>query len=148
MNVLRLDSDRVSWVLDDIDVAAVGEKFARSREPLAVPVSSPLRGRLLLSPNAGAVAFLADSRQPGWIPSYLQASVPQLHIPSATGSTGDDALVYHLPAGTDLDELERQVLDAMRHGGRVPVAVSDAYLSGTLVLDGAGLRAVVLCPAT
>ena len=63
-SILRIEGDPTSWTLT---AAIDAGQVLMSGAPVAVPVSAPLAGRLLLSPRAvGSVAYLhvLDDRSP------------------------------------------------------------------------------------
>ena len=98
---LRIEGDPVSWLLDGGDPEAVVRQLTETTAPIALPVVSPLLGRLILAPRAlGSLVVLKPTiAGPGWVPTHLQAPVSRLYLPTA-GGLGDDFGGYQLAPGT------------------------------------------------
>jgi hypothetical protein len=143
--VLRIEGDPASWILYDATIEAVAQTLTQSGDPIVLPVVAPLQGRLVLSPRcAGSVALLAPTGV-GWVPGHFVMPASLLYVPSATGPT-QDSPGYSLTQSVDLDALEQEIMAAMNDGTVITVEVSDGTASGLLVLNGAALPLVVLCP--
>ena len=137
---LRIASDPTLWVLQDpIDVA----QLTASAQPVAVGVAHPLRGTMLLSGRAAASVALLGPQPVGWRPSGIILPEPVLYLPSPGGPTHSNA-GFTLPGGTDLAKLQGDVTAAMTAGTTAAVAIAGG---GELVLNGASLPFVILCPA-
>jgi hypothetical protein len=145
-NVLRLEGDPASWILYDATIEALARRLNESGDPVALQVVDPLQGRLVLSPRcAGSVALLAPPGGVGWVPGHIMLPAAHLYVASVTGPT-QDFPGYALASSVDLDGLERKIMAAMDEGTVITVEVSDGTESGVLMLNGAALPLVVLCP--
>jgi hypothetical protein len=137
--IVRIDGDPTTWTLQDpIDAGLL----TGLGEPLAVQVTHPLRGTLLLSVGAAAGVALLDLPV-NWIPGHIQLPEPALYLPSPAGPTDSDH-GYTLPAAADLAKLQSDITAAMTDGTILPVALA----GGVLVLNGATLPFAVLCTAS
>ncbi|HEY6278291.1 MAG TPA: hypothetical protein VIX86_18395 [Streptosporangiaceae bacterium] len=142
-SILRIEGDPTAWYVDPPVTA--GQLTAGS--PVALPLASPLAGRLLLSPRAvGSVAVMDPGPGHGVIPSGAQLPEPCLYLPSPAGAGGQPR--YPLPPLTDLAALESQIMAAMGAGSFVTVELTAVADTGVLVLNGAALSFAVLCPAS
>jgi hypothetical protein len=144
--ILRVEGDPVSWVIECADADALARQLGPSSPPVAVTAVSPLAGTLVLSPRrAGSIAVTTLPPAGGWMPSET-LKAPTLYVPSATGPTSTPH-GYVLAPGTDLDDLQQQIMAAMHSGGGLTVPVSFGGGFGQLQLNGTALPLVVLCPA-
>ena len=136
--ILRIAGDPSTWTLTQpLDPAALDGLG----EPLAVQVTHPLAGTLLLSP--GAAAGIALTEMPvDWVPGHIQLPEPVLYLPSPSGPT-DATPGYTLPPSTDQAQLTSDITAAMLGGGTLQVPI----IGGVLVLSGPALSFAVLCPA-
>ena len=141
---LRIGADPTVWeILQDLDITALAQQLAAG--PVVLPVSYPLQGTLVVSArNAGAVSFSMPGQQ-GSHPTGAQLPQPAIHLPSATAPT-HDVPGYALPRGTNMDQLQRDIVAAMTDGTFLTVQTSGVP-GGALVLSGATLAYAVLCPA-
>jgi len=143
--ILQIADDPTAWHAP-AGYSLTVSQLSQARQPLAVPVTSPVRGTLLLSPR-GLRAIAVTEPDPGHegMPSDASVQVPQVYLPSATGMTINWS-GYQL-SGTLADAQDR-ITRAMRDGTIVSVAVT----GGQVVLNGATLAFAVLCepsvPAT
>jgi hypothetical protein len=147
-SILRIEGDPTSWTLT---AAIDAGQVLMSGAPVAVPVSAPLAGRLLLSPRAvGSVAYLHVLDDHGHIPSGAQLPQPCLYVPSATGPDPHSSppRYYALPPLSNLAALEAEITAAMSGGTVLTVDLAGPTDNGAVVLNGAALSFVVLCPAT
>ena len=148
-SILRIEGDPTSW---NLPTAIEPGQVTASSGPLALDVSEPLAGRLLLSPqSAGSVVFLQTLVPPhGVVPNGLILSVPCLYLPSVTGPDPHSSpqRYYTLPLSVDLAGLEADILAAMTGGTLVTVEVTGPVAAGFAVLNGGALPFVVLCPRT
>jgi hypothetical protein len=145
-NVLRIDGDQASWILDNARIEAVTQELGQSGRPVILDVISPLRGRLVLSAkSAGSVALLGPPGGAGWTPGGISLPRSHLYVSSAAGPT-DDAPGYALAQSTDRGKLEHDIVAAMRHGTFLIVGIADGIQDGLLVLNGAALSHAVICP--
>jgi hypothetical protein len=147
---IRIEGDPTSWTLTDpADVS----QLAASGEPEALAVSEPLAGRLLLSSRSvGSVVFFQPAMDPrhGVVPNGVKLPEQCLYVPSTTGPDphSNPARYYLLPTSTDLDALEKQIMAAMSGGTMVSIDFTGPDQAGVVVLNGAALSFVVLCPGS
>jgi hypothetical protein len=155
--VLEIETDPTAWVLQDTDSDAVAEKLkqATGPGPIVLPVTAPLEGRLVLSPQrAGAISFhgahpIGDSPH-GPHPIGHSAhgahpigdyyprgphpigDSPVLYLPSVTAAA-EGSPVYVLHRNADLAAVERDIIAAMTHGHRLtlPIARRDIIAAET-----------------
>ena len=147
-SILRIEGDPTSWTLT---AAIDAGQVLTSGAPVTVPVSAPLAGRLLLSPRAaGSVVYLQVLDDHGHIPSGDQLPQPCLYVPSATGPDPHSSppRYYGLTPLANLAALEAEITAAMSGGTFVTVGLAGPTDNGIVVLNGAALSFVVLCPAT
>ena len=140
---LRIGTDPTVWLVpQDLDISALAQQLAAG--PVVLPVSIPLQGTLVVSArNAGAVSFTVPGPH-GSHPTGAQLPSPAIHLPSAAAPTRD-APGDTLPRGTDMDQLQRDIVAAMTDGTFLTVQTSSVP-GGALVLNGATLAYAVLCP--
>ena len=145
-NILRIDGDQASWILDNAQIETVARELGQSGRPVILEVVAPLQGRLVLSAkSAGSVALLGPPGGAGWTPGGIFLPRAHLYVPSAAGPT-NEAPGYVLAQSADLGKLERDIVAAMRHGTFLTVEIADGIQDGLLVLNGAALPLAVLCP--
>ena len=147
---IRIEGDPTSWTLTHPDGA---RQAVASGEPVALPVSEPLAGRLLLSPKSvGSIVFFQPAMDPhhGVVPNGVKLPEQCVYVPSTTGPDphSNPARYYLLPTQTDLDALESDIKAAMSRGTTVSIDFTGPDQPGVIVLNGAALPFVVLCPAT
>jgi hypothetical protein len=142
---LRIGTDPTNWeVPQGLDTSALARQLTTG--PVVLSVSYPLRGNLVLSAgNAGAVWFGPPGPH-GSHPTGADLPVPVIYVPSATAPT-HQAPGYPLHIGTDLAQLQQEIVTAMTEGTFITVPTS-TVTGGALVLNGATLAYAVLCQAT
>jgi hypothetical protein len=149
---IRIEGDPTTWRLrTPIDAG----QLTAPGGPAVLEVSEPLAGRLLLSPRAvgSVVLFQPPAADPhhGVVPNgvRLPEEARCLYVPSTTGPDlhSNPPRYYLLPPFTDLEVLEAEITTAMS-GGTVTVDFTGPADPGVIVLNGAALSFVVLCPRT
>jgi hypothetical protein len=146
--LMWIEGDPNVWRLRD----DVGEAdLTGSREPLHLEVLSPLAGTLLLSPKASVALYdTLSSRHPVYPNGFIPLEPPMLYLPSMTVlKTRDSAypLEFALLPDTNLERLEREIAAAMTRSTVHKVQFDSVDETGVLVLNGATLPFVVLCPS-
>ncbi len=143
MYILRIGTDPTDWeVPQDLDIDALAQQLAAG--PVELPVSYPLQGTLVVSArNAGAVSFTIPGPH-GSHPTGAQLPSPAIHLPSPTAPTHDVPGGYTLPRGTDMGQLQQDIVTAMTDGTFLTVQTSTVP-GGALVLNGGTLAYAVLC---
>lgn len=143
---LYIGTDPTDWVVhQDVDVNALARELAQATEPVVLPVTFPLQGNLVLSAQAAGAVLLAPPGAHGSHPTGVTLQAPLIRVPSATGATLANP-GYWLPPGTDVRQLERDIIAAMTGGTLLTVQIS-AVPDAVLVLSGATLAYAVLCQA-
>lgn len=144
---LQIGNDPATWYLPSTGYDTVVVALAQADTPFAVDVIAPLQGRLLLNPVAAGAVSLALPVQPvGWNPSgVVWPESPLLYVSSATAPTHADP-GYALARGYQLDVLEQEILTAMTQKTFITVSLDEGLGKGILVLSGATLPYVVVCP--
>ena len=61
-NVLRIEGDPASWILENAQIQAVAQELAGSSGPVTLQVVAPLQGRLVLSAKSAGSGPWRDSR--------------------------------------------------------------------------------------
>jgi hypothetical protein len=151
---LTVGADPTSWFLKGAEYGVLAGQLSQGGL-MVLPVAAPFQGTLVLSvAHAGNVSLLrplgdwgshpGDANAPPTIPPPVALSAPVLYLPSANDASRD-APTYELPAGTDLDALVQSIKAAMADGTLLPVPVH-ADGGGVLVINGASLAFVVVCP--
>jgi hypothetical protein len=136
---LQIAWDPTIWVLTSpLDAQAL----TGSGDPVLIPVSGPQAGAmLLLSSRAAATAVLTDIG--GATPNGGGIMAPAfIYLPTAAGLTPGSPKCL-LPAGANLAAVQAKIAAAMSQGTSCTVECRD----GAVVLNGATLPFVVLCPA-
>ena len=148
-SILRIEGDPTSWKL--LTAVEAGQVTA-SAAPVALDVSEPLAGRLLLSPRSVGSAVFLELPPPnvGVTPNGVFLPWSCLYVPSPTGPDphSNPQRYYLLPRSVDLAQLEADITAAMVDGSLVTVEVSGPAGTGIVVLNGAAVPFVVLCPGT
>ena len=147
---IRIEGDPTSWTLA---TPADPGQVAASSGPVVLEVSEPLAGRMLLSPrSAGSVVCLQPAASPhhGVVPNGVRLPEQCLYVSSATGPDphSNPPRYYVLPRSADLAALEAQITAAMGEGTVLSVDFTGPVDAGVVVLNGAAVSFVVLCPAT
>lgn len=147
---IRIEGDPTSWTLSTpVDPGQV----AASSGPVALEVSEPLGGRLLLSPRSvGSVVFLQPAANPhkGVVPNGVRLPGQCLYVASATGPDphSNPPRYYLLPHSADLAQLEAGIIAAMGGGTILTVDFTGPADPGVVVLNGGAVSFVMLCPAS
>ena len=146
---LRIGNDPATWYFRRPATTRSPPGLGQPGAPFAIDVIAPLRGRLLLHPQAaGKVALTLPISPVGWNPSGVcWPKSPLLYVSSATGPTHANP-GYTLARGYQLAALEEEILTAMAQGGIVTVMLDEGLGKGMLSLSGATLAYAVLCPPT
>ena len=110
---------------------------------VAVPIMAPLFGTLLISSRAASIA-LVDTGPAGVVPSDAGIFMESIYVPTVTGAPGSTG--YELPPGTNLTNVQSEIATLMSEGKSQVIALGSAISGGSLVLNGATLPFVVLCP--
>jgi hypothetical protein len=143
---LLVEGDPTLWGLDE---EYAGSPPWLTEHSSALAVVTPLSGMLLLAPrHAGSLVLYPAPEQPdrgGWVPC-IRLPVSYLYLPSTTGVSLPTP-GYPLAPGTDINTLQREILNAMDTGSLLQVGVSVDGRAGTVSLDGARLPFVVLANA-
>ncbi len=148
--LMWIEGDPNIWRLrDDVSAADLSE----SREPFRVTVLSPLEGTLLLSPKASVALYdTLSPNHPVHPNGCIHLRVPSLYLPTMTVLKTRPVSAYQvefpLRPETNLAQLEREIAAAMTHGRSHKVPFNSVDETGILVLNGATLPFVVLCPST
>jgi hypothetical protein len=74
--------------------------------------------------------------------------VPVIRVPSGAGATVDKPGGCSLAPGTSLAQLQQDIESAMTGGTILTLPIGDAGPNAALVLCGASLAYVILCPAS
>ncbi len=134
---LQIADDPTKWWLSQpADVSHLTGPTARFE------VKAPLAGMLLLSVKAAPSVALVNVPVQPVTPKVVAMTAPAIYLPTAAGASAGSA-GYELPASVDLGNLANQITTLVGAGHTQPIALG----SGTLVLNGASLSFVVLCPA-
>ncbi len=144
---LRIEGDPTTWRLaQPVDISQW------TGETISVPVESPLSGTLLLSRRAASVAAFTELGVGGGVPNDVVIPMPTIYLPTASGPSAESH-GYVLPSSVNLTQLEAEILAAMNAGSQLTIAFGSGPAGaagpagGVLVLSGAALPFVVLCPA-
>jgi hypothetical protein len=148
---IRIEGDPTCWSLTaPIEAGQV----APAHGPLALDVSEPLAGRLVLSPaSVGSVVLLQEGEfdpHHGVVPNGVRLPEQCLYVPSPTGPDphSNPPRYYVLPPSADLGDLEAKITAAMGDRTTVTVDFTGPADPGVIVLNGGALSFVVLCPRT
>jgi hypothetical protein len=74
--------------------------------------------------------------------------VPVIRVPSAAAATVDKPGAHSLAPATNLVQLQQDIEGAMTGGTVLALPIDNAGPNAALVLSGASLAYVVLCPAS
>jgi len=148
---VRVNGDAVSWTISASDIAATARGIVEASAPVILPVLGPAAGRLILSPRAASTVALQPPPAGGdVIPSHSDIPVARIYLPSDTWCA-NSLPGYALARGTDLEQLEVSIADAM-HNSAVTTVVLLASTSvegpGFAVLNGASLPYAVIIPVS
>ena len=140
--IINIAGDPTSWWTESFaSGSALAAELAQG--PVNVPVIYPVKGNLLLSPQASVSVFDVLPTV-SWIPSGVQAPVATLYVQAspATHFSG-----YTLAVGTNLVDLASEIMSAMKvPTSRVAIAVHSGPNAGSALLNGATLTFAVICP--
>jgi hypothetical protein len=138
---LRIEGDPTTWQLDQpVDVSQW------TGETIRVAVKAPLRGTLLLSRRVASVAALNELDVDGGVPNDVVLPTSAIYLPTSSGpSAGSHG--YVLPGSVNLTQLAGQISAAMNAGSQLTIDFGSGPAAGVLMLSGAALPFVVLCPA-
>jgi hypothetical protein len=145
--IVRIGSDPTSWGVPNSTSESVAEQLATG--PVALPVTAPLAGTLVVSHNAAASVALIEP--PGgkvwqthdWNPGAQAPTAPMVYLPSLAGP-GQGGL-YAVSSNVDRDTLIQDIVTAMKGDKMLRLSVYDASGTGVLVLSGAALPFAVVC---
>jgi len=142
---LQIDPDPTIWYLAKATDAST---LTASGETVVVDVTSPLKGTMLLSRKAAAgLALFTQFSAEGSVPHDIRLARPVLYLTSSAGpQTGNPG--YELSPDADLNALTSTIQAAMEQGQSVTIPYLGGLTDGQLVLNGAVLPFVVLCPVT
>jgi hypothetical protein len=123
------------WLAQPVDISKP------PAQAISVTVRAPLAGTLLLSPRAAGVAAFSEPGEAGE-PVNPDLPTPSLYLPTSSGPSAGSA-GYTLSTAASLPDLVTEISAAMKQGSQCTVE----FGGGILVLSGATLPFVVLCPA-
>jgi hypothetical protein len=138
-NYLKIQGDPTSWGL-----STAPPQDGWSATPVAIPISTPVVGTLILSPaRAGSYALTPEIWGNGWVHGTpIELVSRYLYIPTTSGLTAASH-GYPLAAQYDLAALQQSIMNAMTTGSILPVNV-DVLGGGVVILNGAQLPFAVL----
>ena len=146
--IVRIGSDPTSWAVADATSATLAEQLASG--PVALPVTAPLTGTLVVSPKAaGSVALIEP---PGgqvwethdWNPGHGQApSAPLVYLASPAGP--GQAPMYVVSSNVARETVVQDIVTAMAGGKMLTFQVYAASGTGVLVISGGALPFAVVC---
>jgi hypothetical protein len=137
VSYLQIADDPTKWWLSQpADVSNLTGPTARFE------VQAPLAGMLLLSVKAAPSVAVVNVPVQAVAPKVIEVTAPAIYLPTAAGPSAGSA-GHELPASVDLANLANEITTLVGAGHTQAVALS----SGTLLLNGASLSFVVLCPA-
>jgi DNA-binding CsgD family transcriptional regulator len=136
---LQIEGDPTIWWLGNPVNAS-----QLTGQTVSIPVTAPLSGTLLLSRRAASVAAFTESGV-GVAPNSLALPWPAIYLPTASGPSAG-SYGYVLPLSVNLASLEGQVCAAMGAGTQLTIDFG-LTASGVLMVSGAAVPFVVLCPA-
>lgn len=138
-NYLKIQGDPTSWGL-----STAPPQDGWSDTPVAIPISTPIVGTLILSPaRAASYALTPEIWANGWEHGPpIELVSRYLYIPTTSGLT-TASHGYPLAAQYDLPALQQSIMDAMTTGSTLSVNV-DVLSGGGVILNGAQLPFAVL----
>lgn len=149
---LQIGTDPTPWVLENTVFGLLAAELGGATGPVVLPVVSPLRGQLVLSPrNVETVSLLGtpsvggphpvgDPPIEGHGPHPVGHSLagPVVYLPSVT-SANPGWSVNVLEPDTDLAAVERDIIGAMNRGTPVTLSVVErVVLDAADVIDAIG----------
>jgi hypothetical protein len=145
LSILQIGGDPARWAIDVAMADVVTEALISRHGPIAVDVTAPLIGRLVLSPRSVSSVAVLTLRDAGYIPGGAEWPSALLYVPSPAGPT-KDSHGYTLPGPADLAALEQEIVAAMTRHTTIQIPVTDQSWTGPLLLNGSTLPFAVLCP--
>ncbi len=147
---LRIEGDPTIWRL-----AQLVDISQWTGETISTAVTAPLSGTLVLSRRAASVAAFNELVVGGGVPNdvvlptaAINLPTPSIYLPTSSGaSAGSHG--YVLPSSVNLTQLGAEISAAMNAGSQLTINLGSGPVGGAVVvLSGAALPFVVLCPAT
>jgi hypothetical protein len=145
---LQIGTDPSVWTFDPASYDEVATALEHPA-PIAIEVTAPMHGTLILNPRAaGTVALSLPISPRGWNPSGAgSGTAPLLYVPSVSGPTLSNH-GYLLAAGYEMAVLQRDIEAAMSGGTLLSLRqAAEAPDKGIVVLNGAILPFAVLTRA-
>lgn len=141
---LQIGTDPSVWTFEPASYDQVATALEHPA-PIAIEVTAPMQGTLILNPRAAGTVVLSLPISPrGWNPSGGGiGTAPLLYVPSVSGPTRSNP-GYLLAAKYEITVLQRDIEAAM--SGRTLLSL-DLEAGGVVVLNGAILPFAVLCRA-
>jgi hypothetical protein len=138
---LRFAGDPTEW-----GVNLVGTVLTPGA-PVALLVSGPVAGKLLLAPTqAGSLPLPVIGPLPGWVPCVMLPS-PYLYLPSPVGVDAESPGYMLAGPYTDVEALQGSIMEAMSNRTELDVSITNDGRTSTLVVNGAEVPFVVLAVA-
>ena len=149
MFYVQIGSDPTSWrVPEGVAIGSVAQELAQATAPVTLPVDYPLIGTLVVSARSAGTVLLTPPGPDGSHPSGARLRVPVIRVPSGVAATVDKPGGHSLAPGTNLAQLQQDIESAMTGGTILTLPIGDAGPNAALVLGGASLAYVILCPAS
>ena len=146
MFYVQIGSDpTIWWITQGRAIDSVAQELAQAASA-ALPVEFPLAGTLVVSARSAGTVWVGPPPPMGSHPSGAVLPGAGIHLPSAVEATPKAPGGYRLLPGTDLDQLQQNIVAAMNGGTMLTVPVADMGLGATIVLSGASLAYAVICP--
>ena len=138
---LRIEGDPTIWSLEPpVDITQW------TGETISVAVKAPLSGTLLLSRRVASVAVFNELDVGGGVPNDVVLPASALYLPTPSGPSAESH-GYVLPGSVNLTQLAGEISAAMNAGSQLTIDFGSGPAAGVLLLSGAALPFVVLCPA-
>lgn len=147
---LRIEGDPTIWRL-----AQLVDISQWTGETISETVTAPLSGTLVLSRRVASVAAFNEFDVMGGVPNdaviqtaAINLATSSIYLPTSSGpSAGSHG--YVLPSSVNLAKLAAEISAAMGAGSQLTIPLGSGPVGGAVVvLSGAALPFVVLCPAT
>ena len=149
MFYVQIGTDPTSWrVPEGVAISSVAQDLAQATAPVPLPVDYPLVGTLVVSARSAGTVLLTPPGPDGSHPSGARLRVPVIRVPSGVAATVDKPGAHSLGPGTNLAQLQQDIESAMTGGTILTLPIGDAGPNAALVLGGASLAYVILCPAS
>ena len=146
MFYLQIGTDPTTWVVSQAHT--IGEVAQELTQAIAVPVEFPLVGTLVVSPRGAGAVWVSSPPPMGSHPSGAKLPGPVIRAPSAAEATPEAPGGYPLVPGTNLAQLQQDIIAAMNGGTLLTVPVVSKGEGAVLVLSGATLAYAVVSPAS